>query len=579
MISEFIGRKKIGQILLEMGAINEAQLADSLEIQKTNDQLIGQVMIAADYLDDVMLAKALAKQFGVQYHDLGEFEIDHQLMEMLPDDLIKMYYFLPYSLAGNRMTIIIHDPTNVAMFDAIHVVTGLDIDYLVAPKSKLEEKIGFFYSLGLDGHKRLEDVSVGDILDEVSLEFVQDGGEDARETDLLKAADQKPIIALVNKILLEAIKESASDIHIEAEEDMVQVRYRIDGVLYNKMPIAKKASSAIVSRIKIMADLDIAERRIPQDGAFSVVFGRAKIDFRISILPSINGENVVMRILSRENIRIDLRTLGFNQAQYDLFLRNIAKPYGMNITSGPTGSGKTTTLYAALNELKSSEVKIITVEDPVEYQLAGVLQAQVFINKNDPERSMTFAKGLRSILRHDPDIILIGEIRDGETAEIAVNSALTGHLVFSTLHANNALDVVARFSTLGIESYLLSSALNMIIAQRLVRRLCTCKEQVEPTPQELLNLGRNYDEYKDRAFYKPVGCEKCFNIGYKGRIAIFEILSISTEIREMILTGENMYEIGRAARKQGYVTLLESAFEKSLDGITSLKEVERYITD
>ena len=580
MISEFVGRKKIGQILIESGVVTAEQIKECLEIQLETSQLIGQILIEKGYIDEIILAKALAKQFGVQYHSLDDFEIDSQLMEFLPEDLIKMYYFIPYAISENRMTIIIHDPTNVALFDTVHLVTGLDIDYLIAPYSKVIGLINEYYSIDSD-EKTLDEVNVDELLEDVKLEFVKDEDQtnDESHKDLLHAADEKPIIALVNKVLLEAIRENTSDIHIEAEEDMVQVRYRIDGVLYNKMPINKKAHNAIISRIKIMSNLDIAERMIPQDGAFSVVMGNKKVDFRVSLLPSIHGENVVLRILSRENINIDLRTLGFNKEQYDLFIKNITKPYGMVITSGPTGSGKTTTLYAAMNEIKSPEVKIITVEDPVEYQLAGVQQVQVFINKNDPSRSLTFASGLRSILRHDPDDVLIGEIRDGETASIAVNAALTGHMVFSTVHANNAIDVIARMQNLGVERYLLCGALNLVIAQRLIRRLCDCKEPAEISPNRLKSLGFEYEDYSDKVFYKPVGCEKCSGRGYKGRVAIFEMLNVTTEIREMILTGQNIYEMLRVAKKQGFMTLLESAFEKAVEGITSLDEVEKFLID
>jgi type IV pilus assembly protein PilB len=580
MISEFIGRKKIGQILIESGIITNEQLNECLEIQHETSQLIGQILIEKGYIDEIVLAKALAKQFGVQFHSLEDFSIDSQLMDFLPEDLVKMYYFIPYAISENRMTIIIHDPTNVALFDTVHLVTGLDIDYLIAPYSKVIALINDYFSIETD-EKTLDEVDVDEILEDVKLEFVKDGEQQDKEQtkDLLNAADQKPIIALVNKILLEAIRETTSDIHIEAEEDMVQVRYRIDGVLYNKMPVAKKALNAIISRIKIMSNLDIAERMIPQDGAFSVLLGNKKVDFRVSILPSIHGENVVLRILSRDSINVDLKSLGFNKLQYEVFLKNIKKPYGMVITSGPTGSGKTTTLYAAMNEIKCPEVKIITVENPVEYQLAGVQQVQTFENKNDPSRSLTFASALRSILRHDPDDVLIGEIRDGETAAIAVNAALTGHMVFSTVHANNAIDVIARMQNLGVERYLLCGALNLVIAQRLIRRLCDCKEPVEVSPNRIKSLGFDYEKYSDTVFYKPVGCEKCSGRGYKGRVAIFEMLNVSTEIREMILTGQNIYEMLRVAKKQGFSTLLESAFEKAVEGITSLDEVDQFVIE
>ncbi|MFA5478976.1 MAG: ATPase, T2SS/T4P/T4SS family [Candidatus Muiribacteriota bacterium] len=585
MVSEFIIKKKIGQILIELGFITEDNLVECLKIQEESQQLIGEILIEKGYLDEEQLAQALAIQFDVEYKKPEEVVIEEEILDRVPENLIKMYYFIPVDIDPGRLLIIIHDPTNVTMLDTLQTVLGLKIDYAVGSKASVTKVINDKY-FAVEKEKTLDDVDVSDILKDANLDM--DGGVDIAQTEeeekssaeLLKAADQKPIIALVNKIVLEAIKKKASDIHIEVHEKRVVVRYRMDGDLYDQPAINKKAAAAIVSRIKIMSNLNIAEKRIPQDGAFSLKVGKSKIDFRVSILPSIWGENIVIRILSKDSVALDLNTLGFTEFQLRTFIKNIEKPYGMILNSGPTGSGKTTTLYAALTRINTRDMKIITVEDPVEYQLDGIHQTQVFINKNEPDRSLTFASGLRSILRQDPDVVMIGEIRDPETAEIAVNAALTGHLVFSTVHANNSIDVINRMNTLEVDKYLLCSAFNMVIAQRLVKRLCEdCKEIFDPEDELFEKMGKKKKDFAEHQFHKAVGCSKCNNTGYKGRRAVYEILDFTPAVKDLIMKGATPYEIQAKAIEQGTDLLVDAGMIKAINGETTLDEVRSLATD
>ncbi|PLX16423.1 MAG: hypothetical protein C0601_10170 [Candidatus Muiribacterium halophilum] len=580
MASEFIYKKKIGEILIEMGAINETQLMEGLNVQSETSQLIGEILVENGNLNETQLAKALSVQFDSQYKDAKEVEINEEVIKELPENLIKMYYFIPLSIDPGSIQILIHDPTNVTMLDALQQVLGVKVEYVVGEKSIIIKKINdYFFSDKKD--QTLEDADIGDMLSDAGLEIeTAEDEDDENSADLVKAADQKPIIALVNKIIIDAIRTKTSDIHIEVHEKRVVTRYRIDGDLYDQPAINKKAASAIVSRIKIMSNLNIAEKRIPQDGAFSMKIGKTKIDFRVSILPCIWGENIVIRILSKDSVDLNLETLGFNQFQLDTFKKNIEKPYGLILNSGPTGSGKTTTLYAALTRINTRDVKIITVENPVEYQLDGIHQTQVFINKNEPDRSLTFAAGLRSILRQDPDVVMIGEIRDAETAEIGVEAALTGHLVFSTVHANNSTDVINRMNTLEVDKYLLCSAFNMVIAQRLVKILCTnCKEEYDPTPEEFECMGKKKEDYEGGTFFKPVGCPKCNGSGYKGRNAVYEILDFTTDVKDLIMKDATPYEVQRLAIEQGTTLLVDAAMEKAIRGLTSLVEVKDLATD
>ncbi len=587
-MSEFIKKKKIGEILIEMEVLTEEQLFWALEKQKETKELIGQILLQAEYITEEKLALALARQFSVDYVDLQEYVLNEELFERVPETLIKMYYFLPHRLDGNELTIITHDPTNISMFDSIQVVTTYRVNYLVGSRDRIEKVINDYFfedesdsSSDLPDGKTLDDITLDDVLEDVNLEFIQDLGEEEVDggllDDLRRQSDQKPIIVLLNKIILQALADRASDIHIESMPAMVQVRYRIDGVLFDKMPIPKKAQNAIVSRVKIMSNLNIAERRMPQDGAFSVMVGNQKVDFRISLLPTIHGENVNMRILSKDKTSLNVRTLGFDDLEYDTFFKSIQQPHGIIMTTGPTGSGKTTTLYAALNEISSSEIKVITLEDPVEYQLPGIMQMQVHRNKNDDAKSFTFAKGLRSILRHDPDVVMLGEIRDEETAKIAVNAALTGHLVFSTIHANSAVSVVIRMKQMAIEPPLLASTMIIVIAQRLVRKICEhCKVQLEEFPEEELRLCEfNPDDYRDWVFHTGTGCDQCGHTGYSGRIGIYELFQISLPVREMICAGASAFELAQQADKEGMRTLKHVGMIKVQEGISSLDEVVR----
>ncbi|MFW5782268.1 MAG: GspE/PulE family protein, partial [Candidatus Muiribacteriaceae bacterium] len=528
-------------------------------------------------------AKGLARQFNVSYMDNSEVELDESVLARVPENLIKMYYFIPLDIDEGRIKILIYDPTNVTMLDALQTVLGLKVEYVVGPKDAIVDKINEYYFAD-EKEKTLDDVGMDDLLSESGLDMAdqieQVETDEESSQELLKAADQKPIIALVNKIILDAIKWKTSDIHIEVRETKVVIRYRRDGDLYDQPAINKKAASAIVSRIKIMSNLNIAEKRIPQDGAFSLRIGKSKVDFRVSILPCIWGENIVIRILSKDNVSLDLDTLGFTERQLKTFMKNIEKPYGLILNSGPTGSGKTTTLYAALSRINKPDVKIITVEDPVEYQLEGIHQTQVFINKNEPNRSLTFASGLRAILRQDPDVVMLGEIRDPETAEIAVNAALTGHLVFSTVHANNSVDVVNRMKTLEVDKYLLVSAFVMVIAQRLVKRLCPeCKEEYEPDEEIFQKMGREKKDYTQYTFYRAVGCSKCTDTGYAGRRAVYEILDFTVKIKALLMDDANPYEIQKVAVSEGTDLLIQAGMKKAVEGETTLEEVKDLATD
>ncbi|HNY13244.1 MAG TPA: GspE/PulE family protein, partial [Candidatus Wallbacteria bacterium] len=452
-MSEFLRKKKIGQILIEMGVIDDQKLEWALAKQQETNQLLGQTLLSAAYITEDDLTIALAKQFDVPYIDLKDVTVSDEARRCVPPNLLQSGEFVPLEIIDKTLTIAIADPTNYELVDRLSNITGYDIKYVLSTQTQI------YTFLGLKADKKggapqaeggeaaegegQKEISAEEAASDVNLEFESgDGEEESGKADILKQqADQKPIILLVNKIIMQAVNERCSDIHIESWESQVLVRFRLDGHLTEKMKIAKKAGPAIVSRIKIMSDLNIAERQVPQDGAFTVKLGKKSVDFRVSIIPCAEGECVCLRILSKDNLKLDLKILGFSDDEYARFSRAIRRPYGIILVSGPTGSGKTTTLYASLQQLNDSETKIITAEDPVEYRLPGLNQINVKINKTDPDRSLTFAKALKAVLRHDPDIVLIGEIRDHETADIAIKAALTGHLVFSTVHANNAIDV------------------------------------------------------------------------------------------------------------------------------------------
>lgn len=515
--------------------------------------------------------KQLAKRYNVPYIDLFSHIIDRELVQSFPADFLHRSNFIPFERNEDTVKIAIADPSDIATIDAIESHLGLEVEVYATSERSIHEAL----RKSETAQQVLKDATEGFIMQVVEKE----SGEEEEVISVETLADKDgSIIKLVNSVIFTAVQKRASDIHIESKEDGVIVKYRIDGVLSGAMePIDKKFQSSIISRVKVMSDLDIAERRVPQDGRFRLKIKDKTIDFRISIMPSIYGEDAVIRILDKEMIteaiselRLDL--LGFSDEVLDNFNRYITQPYGMVLVTGPTGSGKTTTLYAALTEILSPEDKIVTIEDPVEYQIEGITQIPV-----NEKKGLTFARGLRSILRHDPDKIMVGEIRDPETAQIAIQSALTGHLVFTTVHANNVFDVIGRFLHMQVDPYSFISALNCILAQRLVRVLCQkCKTSVTYTSKQLLESGLNPQKYRGKQFYEARGCPECLETGYKGRTAIAELLELSDEIREMILAKKPLSEVKKRAKSEGMVFLREVGMEeKVLKGVTSLKELNK----
>jgi type IV pilus assembly protein PilB len=527
------------------------------------------VQTQEDYAAEVARARGLAERYRVEYVDMDEFRIDQELFRAIPADLMLRYGFVPYRREGKALVIVVSDPSELPMIDELGVVLNTPIKVTVGAPSAIESILKKSES----SQRVLEEATEGFQLQVLKED---EAGEESLTVERL-TSDISPIIRLVDSTIFTAIQRRASDIHIETGDDAVYVKYRIDGVLQPAMrPIAKQFHSSIISRIKVMAELDIAEKRVPQDGRFKVRMPGKTIDFRVSIMPSVHGEDAVIRILDKESIseqftELKLDILGFPEQELRRFRKYIREPYGMVLVTGPTGSGKTTTLYAALSEIKSIEDKIITIEDPVEYQLRGITQIPI-----NEKKGLTFARGLRSILRHDPDKIMVGEIRDPETAQIAIQSALTGHLVFTTVHANNVLDVLGRFLNMGVEPYQFVAALNCVLAQRLVRKICDrCKKPVEIPRALLEESGLDPDVYGSRVFYEGTGCIDCAGTGFKGRTAICELLDLSDRVREMILERRPTSEIKRAARDEGMRFLRESAVERVMTGITTLREINK----
>ncbi len=515
-----------------------------------------------------------ARRYRLRYIDLRTEEPAYNLIHELPVELMVHHCFVPMNREGNVLYVAMADPTNLEVIDEIEAQLHVRLKPAVATQTAVEEAL----KRGDTAARVLQDATAGFRSEHMALVRETDQGEEVLDLDRLTGDDEmSPIIKLVYTVVLNALERRASDIHIETRDSDVIVKYRIDGALYRAAdPIDINHHQTIVQRIKVMSELDIAERRVPQDGRFRIILRGRKIDFRVSIMPAIHGENVVIRILDKEQINEEFRDLNLNVvgfAPQDLkkFRKFIAEPYGMVLVTGPTGSGKTTTLYGALNEIKNEEDKIITIEDPVEYQLQGITQIPV-----NEKKGLTFARGLRSILRHDPDKIMVGEIRDSETAQIAIQSALTGHLVFTTVHANNVIDVIGRFLNMGVEPYNFVSSLNCVLAQRLVRMLCThCKRRHQPTDLELTESGLNPDKYRSEIFYASVGCEVCNFTGYRGRTAIHELLNVTDGIREIILERRPGSEVRRTARAEGLTSLRESAIAKCFLGVTTLHEINR----
>ncbi len=517
-------------------------------------------------------AEKMASRYRLNFIELDKYPVDYALVQSLPVDLMLRNKFIPLKRENGHMIIAMADPSDLPLLDELKAQLRVQLKPAVATLSAIEAVL----KKGDASQRVLAEATEG--FRASLIKETEGGGEEIVDLERLSGdAEMSPIIKLVDTLVFTSLEKRASDIHIETRDTDVQVRYRIDGALYDAgEPIDIKHHQTIISRIKVMSELDIAERRVPQDGRFRMRIKGRRVDFRVSIIPSVHGEDAVIRILDKEQINesfkdLKLEVVGFDPVLLAKFRYFIHEPYGMVLVTGPTGSGKTTTLYAALNEIRNNEDKLITIEDPVEYQLRGVTQIQV-----NEKKGLTFARGLRSVLRHDPDKIMVGEIRDNETAQIAINSALTGHLVFTTVHANNVIDVIGRFLNMGVEPYNFVSSLNCVLAQRLVRQICIrCKQEYRPDSEELFESGLQPERYKDQVFYKSVGCEICNHTGYRGRTAIHELLDLSDNIRELIIARRPGSEVRRAAREEGLGSLRESALRLVFEGQTTLHEINR----
>jgi type IV pilus assembly protein PilB len=563
---------RLGEILVKESLITQDQLQKALEFQRSNGGKLGSCLTKMGFITDDDITGVLSRQYGVPSINLKYYEIDPTVIKLIPQDTATRYQVIPLSRVGSVLTIAMTDPTNVFAMDDIKFMTGFNVEPVVASESAIGEAIVRFYGGNETNHEELSNLMKD--LDDQELEVSTEETEMDTAT-LEKAAEEAPIIKLVNLILTDSVKRGASDIHIEPYEIEMRVRFRIDGVLQTVMSPPLRLKDAITSRIKIMAKLDIAEKRLPQDGRIMIKYkadGKKKeLDFRVSTVPTLFGEKIVMRLLDKENLRLDMTKLGFEPESLKKFERNILKPYGMVLVTGPTGSGKTNTLYSSVARLNQVDTNIMTAEDPVEFQLAGINQVQM-----KEQIGLNFAAALRAFLRQDPNIILVGEIRDFETAEIAVKAALTGHLVLSTLHTNDAPSTISRLMNMGIEPFLVATSVNLICAQRLVRRICSnCKEELEVPEQALVDAGYSPEEVKTVKIYHGKGCSTCNKGGYKGRTGLYEVMEINDEMRELILVGASALELKKKAVELGMITLRRSGLIKVSLGQTTMEEVLR----
>lgn len=598
---------KLGQLLIASSIISEEQLKQALNVQKKEGGRLGTNLVKLGFISEEKLVSFLSKQYGVPAVNLSEYKVDQPILKLIPAEMAKKYFIMPVARVGATLTVAMADPSNVFAIDDVKFMTGYNVEVVVSSESSIINAISIYY-LGRGGDLAQQtqtqasssaiqakdytladedmadntfdqgaideglsvnvdefDKIVGSALDGV------DVMEDKDDSEIVKEVEA-PIVKLVNGIFVNAIKMSASDIHIEPYENSLRVRYRVDGVMYTVMNLPTKIKAALTSRVKIMSKLDIAERRLPQDGRIKLKLGKKRdIDFRVSVLPCLFGEKTVLRLLDKANLQVDLTRLGFEQAALDDFMEAISKPYGMLLVTGPTGSGKTTTLYSALNHLNKADTNIMTAEDPVEFNFMGINQVQV-----REEIGLTFASALRSFLRQDPDVIMVGEIRDFETAEIGVKAALTGHLVLSTLHTNDAPGTISRLLNMGIEPFLVSSSVILILAQRLARRICAqCKEEEKLPLPALLKVGFSEEIAATMKCYKGKGCPACNGSGYKGRVALYEVMPIADELKELILEGASTTDIKKAAIRLGMKTLRMSGLTKVAEGVTTVEEVMR----
>lgn len=561
-------RLPVATFLLKKGIISEKQLIDAQAVQKIEGINIGAALLKLGYITEDQLVETLSELYGYPIFKFEDSSIDYSLFRLIPDYIIKRYKLIPISRSGNTVDVVLTDPSDeMALEQVKFFLSGFKINFYIGKTSKIKSIIDQVFG------EAEEKVSSDETVHELVESAVKDdiSFAESREAEVAPTEISAPLIRLVNQIIINAISKRASDIHIEPFEDNVYVRYRIDGILHDILTLPVKLKNALITRIKIMSNLDISERRLPQDGKIRMKFGKREFDFRVSTLPSIFGEKVVLRILERGALQLDLTKLGFEEVSLKFFLEALEKPYGMILLTGPTGSGKTTTLYSALMKIRRPEVNIVTVEDPVEYTLHRVTQVQV-----QEEIGRTFAQVLRSFLRQDPDIILVGEIRDFETAEIAIKAALTGHLVLSTLHTNDAPSAITRLINMGMEPFLIASSVILIAAQRLIRKLCeNCKKEHKISKDALIKLGFPEKEIEGIKIYEPQGCHICNNTGYRGRIALYEVMPVKEEIKELILKGASENEIRKEAINLGMLTLRQSGIRKVIAGITSIEEVLR----
>jgi type IV pilus assembly protein PilB len=557
--------EKLGTLLVNKKIISEQQLQKALEEQKSSGERLGSVLVKLGFIQEDALLSFLSSQYGIPSIDLCEFNINPELLKLIPADLARKYLVFPLSQRGTTLIIAMADPSNIFAIDDIKFLTGYRVEALAAAESAIKEVLDEYYDTSASLSELVSH------MDGEGVEFIEDG-EQIDVTELKSASEEAPVIKLVNGMISDAIKKGASDIHVEPYEKVFRIRFRIDGVLYDTMNPPIKFKNAIISRLKIMSKLDIAERRLPQDGRIKIKLDRDRdVDLRVSVLPTLFGEKVVLRLLDKSSLQLDMTKLGFEEDDLVKFHYAINQPFGMVLVTGPTGSGKTTTLYSALSELNKISTNISTAEDPVEYNLMGTNQVQIH-----EEIGLTFANALRAFLRQDPDIILVGEVRDYETAEIAIKSSLTGHLVLSTLHTNDAPSTINRLLNMGVEPFLISSSVILVIAQRLVRMVCSeCKTSVTLPEQAFIDLGVKPEEFHNIPLYKGTGCKSCSNTGYKGRIAIYEIMPVNENLKELILRGASTTELKKEAVKTGMSTLRKSAIKKMKQGLTTVEEVLR----
>lgn len=558
-----MAQRRLGQILIDLGYLTEDQLWDVLEEQKqSGGEIIGQVAVRMGFVTQEQVVEALAEQWGLPVVNLAETTILPKVLEDVPQTMAELYKIMPLSKKDNVLTVAMADPQNLAALDDLRNMLGCEVRGAVSNAKDVEAAIARYYA---DREESIEDI-IGKLEEESG-----EGGAKGRGYDLAEDMDAAPIRKLLNMILLLAIKDQASDVHFEPFEDEFKVRVKADGMLYEMVPPPRHLANAIVSRIKIMSELDIAERRLPQDGRIELNVGGHSVDLRVSVLPTMFGEAVVMRVLDRTVVQLDLNKIGMDANILSKFRVVLKRPNGIVLVTGPTGSGKTTTLYSALNELNDIETKIITTEDPIEYDIDGLIQVPV-----NPDIEVTFANVLRAILRHDPDTILVGEIRDYETAEVSIQSALTGHLVFSTLHTNDAPSAITRLRDMGIEPFLITATVEAVLAQRLVRKICTeCRTEFEPSDELLMELQLPIAQARQYKFYYGRGCTRCNNSGYKGRCGIYELLEVDDDVRDLITSNASVDDIKNYARTQGMTTLREAGLKLIFDGVTTIDEVVR----